>query len=427
VAEKASATPTDRRPNILLISLDALRADHLGSYGYDRDTSPFLDQLAAGGLRFGWSFVNTHGTPPSHTTLFSSLYQETHRVSYRPKLGDWSPHQVPETFPFLPQLLGQAGYATLGVTDGGFMSASFGFDRGFDHFDDGAEGIASGTERLLSMLRKPRQQPIFAFLHTYEIHSPYHPPEQYRELFGTFDSQLAADSETLHALQDDASSLSQEDLRYLRAMYDASIRYTDDQLRAFFAELREQGFLDNALVIITADHGEEFGDHGGLLHRDSLYEELLRVPLIIFGPGMAPGSVDDRLVSTIDIAPTLLLAAESQPHPLMAGQDLLASERRKIDFPHVFSQYSDRRLSIRTRRWKLIESPREDRLELYDLLADPDEKVNLATKERRLAGRLRKQLRLWKEGCPRLEDLLEKKDSLAEEEQEKLRALGYLG
>ncbi len=416
----------DTRPNILLISLDALRADHLGAYGHGNATSPFLDHLAAEGLLFTQSFVNTHGTPPSHATLFSSLYQESHRVSYEPKLEDWRPHQVPSGLPWLPTLLRQAGYQTFGVTDGGFMGEGFGFGQGFDRFDDGGDGIDSRARALRKMLGEASEGPIFAFLHTYEIHSPYLPPPPYGDLFGQHDSDLEPTSEALRALQNDASDLDREDFAFLKAQYDGGIRFTDDRLRELFAELDATGFLDHALVVITSDHGEEFGEHGGLLHRDTLYEELLRVPLIFWGSALTTRGIDRRLVTTIDVAPTLLRAVGMEPDPRMVGRDLLAAEQAPIEFAQIYAQYADRRLSVRTERWKLIESPAEGLVELYDLENDPGETTNVALEQRRLVRRLRQRLAEWKAGCPPILSSEGGPAPLTKEELERLKALGYV-
>lgn len=170
-------------PNVLLISLDACRADHLGSYGYSRDTSPFLDQIAVEGLRFEWAFVNTHGTPSSHTTILSSLYQETHRVQLN-DLKTLAHFRIPDEVRLLQEHFRDAGYRTIGVTGGGWMSAGFGYSRGFDFFDDRATTIEGGARRIVEQALQGANEgrPLFAFLHTYEIHSPYEPPPAYRSL-----------------------------------------------------------------------------------------------------------------------------------------------------------------------------------------------------------------------------------------------------
>jgi arylsulfatase len=410
-------------PNILVISLDACRADHLGCYGYPRPTSPFLDSLAHRGLRFAQAYANTHGTAPSHTTILSSLYQETHRVEYSSLRGVVPPEAV-----MMQEVLAARGYVTLGVTDGGRMGRKFGFARGFEAFDDGGRGVASGSRRLVELIRQHSGagRPIFAFYHTYEIHSPYLPPDEYRGLFGQFESTFVPSSENLLEVAHAARRrLGKADLEYLEAMYDAGIRYTDDTLRQRFAELEELGFFDRYLLVVTADHGEEFAEHGGLLHRDLLYEELIRVPLIVAGSGVPQGRVEGRLVSSIDIAPTVLGYAGLPVPETMAGTSLL--EMPRGEEPVVVSQYRNLRYALRRREWKLIESTSPPGLELFNLREDPAETRNMASERPELAARLQSQLAQWRRAQQPGALAETGSVSLSEEERRRLKALGYLG
>ena len=318
-AGACSSTP----PNILLISLDATRADHLSPYGYSRETSPFLAELASRGVRFSNAFVNTHGTVPSHVSILSSEYAQSHRALGVPRLG-WS-QAVPESVVLLPELLKREGYATLAVTDGGWMSATKGFDRGFEDVVQ-AKGIVSGTSGLIAAiaLYALDPKPIFALFYIHEIHSPYAPPEAYQKQFGEFSSAFVPSTENLIPVMHDSSKLSEADLARTVAMYDGEIRFTDDTLRAFWKQLELTGFLENSLVIITSDHGEEFADHGGMLHRAQLYDELLHVPLIILGTGVPAGVVDDRMASSVDIVPTIFGRLGQRRAPRWSGTNLLA-------------------------------------------------------------------------------------------------------
>ncbi len=421
--------PPASAPNLLLISLDALRADRLGAYGYARQTTPFLDQLARGGLRFENAFVNTHGTPPSHTTLLSSLYQESHRVSFEHRPDGWSQHRVPDELTMVQELLQEHGYRTLAVTDGGFMTPRLGFGQGFDHFDDEGEGIDSGRHRLLRMLRRHHrpERPSFVFFHTYEVHSPYEPPEGYQDLFGAT-AGLAATSANLLEYRHRARELIGADLQHLSAQYDRGLRYTDDVLAELFSELRQIGFLDNCLVIISSDHGEEFGEHGGLLHRLTLFEELLHVPLILSGPGVEEALVDHRLVSTIDIAPTLLAAAGLEAPSWMQGRNLLDLKHDpQRASGYVFSQYSGLLYSLRDRRFKLIESTRDGSRRLFDLYRDPHERRDASKTFPRRVERMHAALEAWRQAQPKLGEGLEQREvAMTEEERERLQALGYL-
>ena len=431
IAAAACQDAPQPRPNVILVSLDALRADHLGAWGHTPATSPFLDGLAARGVRYSNAFVNTHGTTPSHTTLLSGLYQETHRVSHWPTEEAAPPAALGADILLLPELLQKAGYTTLAVTGGGNVAGRLGFSRGFDVYLDRARSVrqvAAQTLRLLDERTEKEERPIFLFLHTYEIHSPYKAPKRYIDMLVDAKSDLSTTSSSLLRHSHSArSSLSSEDLRFLRQMYDAEIRFTDETLRELWAGLDERGFLDRALVVLTSDHGEEFGDHGGLLHRDLLYDELLHVPLLAYGPQIPERAVESALVSTVDIAPSILDWLGLEIPTSMEGRSLRHAATDS-DRDAVFSQYSSLRYSIRTERWKLIETVRPPLLELYDLQADPDETLNLATSNEETTHRLQARLYRWKaerEPLSRVET--SPPPALDEEEEKRLRALGYLG
>ena len=426
-----------KRPNVLLISLDTLRADHLSCYGYDRQTSPFLDEIASRGVRFANAFINTLSTPPSHATILSSQYQESHRVDLRPVPTPMR-ESVPDRLIMLQEILQKQAYITLAATGGGYMAGKFGFDRGFTKYDDKGDGIESEISALLDLLRQHESQekPIFAMLHTYEIHHPYDPPERYRSSFGDFGK--AIDSKRFREVRKDSSVLSQDELDALIGLYDGEIRYTDDALRSMFGELRAMGFLDNCLVVITSDHGEEFGEHGHLDHLGLLYDELLHIPLILVGDSVPRGKVDERLVSTVDVLPTILGYVRIEVQHSLEGRDLLTSvgEQSTTD-EAVFVQFRDIRFGIRTPQWKLIRnlkpygpagSPAETftpTTELYDLSKDPHEQKNVAEESADVAKALEQRLREWKDQFPGTAGEANKVQ-LSEQQLEKLRSLGYV-
>ena len=418
-----SHTGPGDRPNVLLISLDACRADHLSSYGYSRQTSPFLDQLAAEGLLFSNAFANTLATPPSHTTMLSSLYQETHRVQFNARPG-FARYRIPDDVTLLPEHLQRHGYTTVGVTGGGWMSSQFGYSRGFTVFDDQYFRPGVGSGRLTQLVRRHLQRgtPIFAFLHIYEIHSPHAPPPPYRTLWGSFPMRFEASDENLAAINDGRLRVTESDVRGIQAMYDGEIRYTDDALREMFAQLDGLGFFRNALVVISADHGEELGERGAFLHRGLLYDDLMHVPLILRGTGVPSGKVERSLVSSVDTAPTILAAAGIHADVPLEGRNLLATAPRDA----VFAQYEGRLYSIRTRRWKLIENTQPPSFELYDLEADPRERANVVDRHRQEAQTLENRLRSWRQGLPSLRSSDSPPLEVNEEVKESLRALGYL-
>jgi arylsulfatase A-like enzyme len=209
------------------------------------------------------------------------------------------------------------------------------------------------------------------------------------------------------------------------SQYDGEIRFLDDSLRRLFARLDEIGFLDNAVVLITADHGEEFGDHGGVLHRGTLFDELVRVPFILWGRGVDPGVVDPTLVSTVDISPTLLAAAGLEPSVAMEGRNVLAASPVAWAEQRVFAQYRDALYSIRTPRFKLVRGP-GGQLKLFDLERDPRERHNLAAQRPDFAAGLDAELEAWRQTRPRIGGVSVSTTELDPATEERLRALGYL-
>jgi arylsulfatase A-like enzyme len=417
-------------PNILLISIDALRADHLGCYDYDRPTSPILDRLASRGTRFSKAFANTHGTPPSHTTLLSSLYQESHRVGIPRNPSEAALQSVPNGVAMVQEILSDNGWHTLAVTGGGYMSADFGFARGFDSYNDRARKVDRAEKILVDALRRTLvdDRPVFAFLHTYQVHSPYAPPERFLNLFGEHSSTLEPTSEALIEIQGRAAEiLSRGDFDFLEALYDGEIRFTDEILGKLLDSLDEIGFLGNTVIIVTADHGEEFGEHGGVLHGGKLFDELLHVPLIITGRGIRRGFVDPSLVSLIDIAPTVLSLAGLAVPATMEGRNLLdRPTTRPWNDQRVFAQYGDRLYCVRTPRWKLIEGPDVGAIRLFDLRGDSSEQRDARLQYPELAEQLTAELDAWRAGRQR-PDLGERDEvQYSQETTEDLRALGYV-
>ena len=425
----ASCVPGEaERPNILLISLDTLRADHVGSYGYERDTTPFLDELAERGARFRWAFVNTLATTNSHASILSSQYQESHGVQFT-REEDNELSRLPENLPMVQEAFRDAGYLTLAVTDGGNFAARHGFDRGFDEFQgDRSKGVARGSEAFLRMLDEHSEtsQPLFLLFHTYEIHAPYDPPPPFDTSFPIpEESDFVPTARNLRRhIQTANEDLTAADMSRVVSLYDGGIRYTDSVLEDLFDELETRGLFErDFLVVVTSDHGEEFGERGGVLHRGLLYDEFIRVPLIMVGSRVPAGLVRDDIVSSVDIAPTMLAYAGIDIPESMQGHDLFARRRRAALGERTFAQLRDRRYAVREKRWKLIEEP--NAVELYDLLADPGETDNLAQENPEKVSELRQALASWRtsqEGR-RLEA---GSGELSPEELEELKALGYV-
>ncbi len=309
----------------ILISIDTLRADHLGAYGYARDTSPFMDGLAKRGVLFERATSQIPGTLPSHMSIFTGLYPAEH--------GVYPPESVlSPAIETLPEAFHRSGFRTGGFTAGGFMDGRYGFARGFEKFDDtipdadrDAENVfANGLEFLRGLKTKER---FFLFLHTYQVHDPYLPPPGYEDRFwsGPPPQVFPPTGTNLSEVNLGLRTISPEGVRYFEALYDSEIRATDDALRRLFAELEKLGLLADTTIVITSDHGEEFFEHGKMVH-EQIFDECLHVPLIVVLPARtrtAPRRVRD-LVESVDIAPTLYELAGIAPRTNPSGESLLS-------------------------------------------------------------------------------------------------------
>ncbi len=383
------------RPHLLLITVDGLRPDHLGAYGYHRPTSSFIDQLAREGTVWTKAYTNTGGTTASHATLLSGLYQETHRVALDPREELKTRTEVPYGLLLLPGTLKQYGYRAVAVTDGGNASRAFGFSGAFDDFDDQGGGALAGVRKLSRMIESgvKRGRPVFAWLQTYEVHPPWPAGNEYEGLFGSPESSFDPTTANLLA---SGGKLAPADLQLVKDRYDAGIHRTDLALRTLFADLQRMGILDSCIVVVTAPHGETFGEHGALLTRDKLFEELIHVPLVLWGRNIPRGNVITGLIGSADIPVTLLMQAGIPIPELMKGRDLFGTSRSTANSALVV-QYGRDCYAVRTRWRKLITYPAAGRRELYDLYQDPGELDNLVYYYPEAVRPYNDRLTQWKE------------------------------
>jgi hypothetical protein len=316
---------------VVLISIDALRADALGLYGARRETSPFLDRLAERrGVVFENAFAQIPSTLPSHLSMLTGLYPSEH--------GVFPPSDVlAAEIPTLPELLRAAGFRTFGHSEGGYVQGGFGFARGFEEWTDTPYAADTDVERtfrrgLDSLARVGAGERFFLFLHTYAVHDPYDPPAAYRERFWPGPPPAGAFEPTgpnfaafnFHLLDAPA-----EAVPYYRALYEAGVRHVDDVLAELVAGLERLGLADETAIVFTSDHGEEFLEHGRLVHTQA-YPECLRIPLVVLHPGLARGRRVATIAETIDLPPTIAeLAGIAAPvgvsgeslAPVVAGAD----------------------------------------------------------------------------------------------------------
>jgi len=419
-AAALACTPAvpEPRPSLLLLSLDTLRADRLGSYGYGLPTSPALDRLAARGVRFERAYAAAPWTLPSHMTLFTGLHPSRHGATR------WASRLADEV-PTLAEVLARAGYRTFGFTTGGFVASRYGFGRGFEVYHEQLEGFPSLLERARAAIEGvPPDRPWLVFLQTFATHCPYTTTPRYERAFHRDPAARPVERKGVCLAGPDLE-LSPERITHLSERYDASIRTADDALDRFVAWLEARGALEHTVVVIVSDHGEEFGEHGRLFHGYSLYEEQLRVPWIVLAPGLAPRSVDTP-VSLVDLFATVLdLLGVPAPdndgrslRPLLEGGDAPARP--------LFGE-TDNHASLRgvvVGRHKLVLDRASGEVELFDLARDPGERDDLAGRAPALRERLRALLDAHLDDLAPLARPAEAR--LSEEHVEQLRALGYV-
>jgi len=417
-----------RLPNIILISIDTLRADHLSCYGYPRETSKNIDKLAKEGVIFTEAIAPSPWTLPSHISILTSLYPSFHGVTKVDTALD-------PNVPILTEHLRRRGFACYAFVSHDFVSEKYGFARGFNRFFFSQEARAREvTDFAIKTIEGNNRFPFFLFLHYFDPHLDYTPPPPYDKLFDRdYKGKIDGTRDSIEKAR--RKGLSKADLNHITALYDGEIAYTDSQLGRLFAKLEETRLIDDTLVIITSDHGEEFLEHGSFGHGETLYEEMLRVPLIIHFPkGKYVGRRVDVEVSTIDIAPTILAFLNLSPLPGEQGENLLPYLKGKIP-PSRFlmsgaNKFGPKKHSIRGENHKYILTiypPSGAKEEFYNLSSDPKEKKNIIGSKPPLFARMKKELLSFIKRAHRVVGRrMKRRIHLDEETKNRLRALGYI-
>jgi len=440
-SDHAQEDPVTSDINVLLISIDTLRRDKMGLYGYNHDTTPHLNNFAMDAVVFDHAVKTSGGTLPVHMSMLTSLHPLVHRVS--PDAGN----TLAASRNTLAEVLSEAGYRTAAFTDGGWVRGKFGFDQGFDRFDDEGGHFKTILPKAYQWLKEGAGKKFFLFLHTYDVHSgtemlPYDGPEErYNRLYadltasdfdGCIDDLCASrllrtvNERILNEGLDPYEVIPGEGVSYMIDFYDGSINYVDDELDLLFEYLRRLGAYDNTLVLITSDHGEEFLEHGFFLHRQGIYDEVARVPLIIKFPfSKIADTRFQGLVSTLDLMPTVLDCLGLQTPAEANGASFL----RQLQGAHEEREAAVIASALRTKKWKLIAGSNE----LFDLESDPGETVNVIDQNPERAQMLKD---IWRQRVTELRALSSEltnrdqaqaagKVELTQDEAEELRALGY--
>jgi choline-sulfatase len=431
-ATAAPASQPVRRPrNVILYLVDALRADHLGCYGYGRPVSPRVDAFAREAALFRHTVAQSSWTRPAATTLLTGLFPRTHGVNGRRDILSGQAVTLAER-------LRERGYQTAGFVTNGNVARSFGLGQGFDTYELLLQKHSAATDvnaKAADWLRaRPGDAPFFLYLHTVEPHAPYSPPLPFRQRFAPAvrDEGLTR-MNFLRRLAEGRIAATPELRQTMLDLYDAEIAANDAAFGELLDLLARRGILDDTVIVFVSDHGEEFLEHGGWEHGRTLHAEMLDVPLIVRVPGMS-GKVVQRQAQQADVAPTVLALLGLPDAPGMDGRSLApwisgdgpaGEDRTETAAFSWLDQHGLRAAAVTTPDWRLI----EDRLPtprraLYDRLADPGERRDLMAERAVRAGYLRARLRA--EERLRKGRLRAGQATPDSELQKQLEALGYL-
>ena len=437
--KKAEKTPS---PNVILILIDTLRADRLSSYGYARPTTPNLDRFAEGSLLFEQARSQAACTFPSVNSLLTSRWPARFFGQPGKRIG------IPEGFPALPEILGAAGYRSIAVSGSPIVrktQSSFnlhgGFDRGFEIFDESCfHRRADCINRRANRYLKQAAGPLFLYLHYQDVHSTYAPPSPWREKFlpsaspGTVrDWALAGNPQPILSSllgQGPKVEPTPEEIATLSALYDGEIAYLDSQLGELFAILEARGLLDRSIVVVASDHGEEFMEHGRVLHCETQFETSIHVPLIVRLPGGRQRGRIASPVENLDLVPTIVDYLGLDPGLPFEGTSLrpLMEEGRPVHPTTESLQYTLRSTTDGTAKLifnSALPAGARGRFALYDLATDPIEQRDRLTADpetyRRLRVRLEARLKAAEGDLSAGKTL-----DAARESEESLKALGYL-
>ena len=419
VLNQAEPPTTCEDCNVIIISIDTLRADHIGTYGYFRDTTPNIDSFAKKSVVFENHFANSATSAPSHMSIFTSLYPDVHRVLGREDV-------IAKNTKTLTEILKDYGYITSWFHA---HDPELAPERGYKGFDERFyQDLNSDDHAFTWWLRENRDKKFFTFLHSSAAHDPYLPKEPNVNIFDPYyngngwsslneflsayprfrkywesndlewhkklgpEESLTIYKEINNLFFDAFDLTKEEDLHRLIALYDEEVLSVDLYVKKVFDLLEELSLTENTIIILTTDHGEAFLEHGNLSHQN-LYDENIQAALIMHVPGQVPKRIDS-LSQSIDIVPTLFDYLAIEPEISIQGKSLIpAIENNEHVNKYIFSEFNGTS-AIRSLQHKLINVG--ENLELYDLEKDPQEKTNISTEQPEITKELHDLLLLWK-------------------------------
>lgn len=425
--------------NVILVSINALRADHMSTYRYIRDTTPNITKFSKRAVVFENAISQSNWTMPSLAAMFTSKY--IHSLGLYTRENKLSDKEIT-----LAEILKLYGYKTAAFTGGLDMSASFGLKQGFDYYYDETRGSPMGRlsdiiPSALEWLKENINNKFFMFIDGYDVHPPFNYPEPYQEMFGLgyngIIDKVSLDYHFLKDIQDDMCivngkeyKLSAQDLQHIIAHYDAGIAYADYLVGKLLKEIDHLGLMNKTIIIITSEHGEELLEHGSFdrYGKGNLYEEVLHVPLLVYYPfANSKNKRVNQQVKLIDIMPTVLellgYPCNKESQGVSFAGEFLGNSLYEEENRYAYSEASMQKWSVRTNLWKLIYN--EGKYELYNLKEDKYEKNNLALGYPDIVYDLSQRLHHWRKITETGSSPESTHIELSQDMKKKLREAGY--
>lgn len=422
--------------NLVLITIDTLRADHLGCYGYSRKTSPAIDTLAGEGTLFINTIAQRGLTWPSLTSIMTSLYPVEHGIRINGM-------QLKYYKISLAEILKTRGYTCAAFLTNACQATW----NGFDYKKKADDKDIKITVQAIKWLKSHCDKKLFLWIHYIAPHRPYAPPMPYKNLFDQdYKGNMNGSSKQLDEIALKKIALSKEDLNHIISLYDGEIAFVDDQIKYLISTIRKLNIKDKTLIVITADHGEDLYQHNFYFyHAASIYESSLQIPLIFNLPGVIPKNIKiNKVVESIDIAPTILeILGIPSPRNFHGTSLMPLFKNRDIFLGDAYSEWQDKILSIRTDSHRFIYNPSNfhpicidggnynsyviEQEELYDIKNDPAESANIVKMKPKIAQTLRNKILNWKKKHSWHTDQLKNNDYKIESRlKENLKSLGYI-
>jgi arylsulfatase A-like enzyme len=408
----------ERPSSVVLIVIDTVRADHLGTYGYGRPTSPFLGRWAEQGVLFERAQASSPWTVPSFGSIYTGHDPGRHGAGFLLKRGANEFAPMDAEVPSLAQVLERAGYATAAIVNNDLLRPTFGLARGFETYDWTPRRHGKPYRRAdevvaaaIAWLDARDERPFLLVVHLMDPHFAYDPPEEVRGRF------MGGGAETFHyddmdvfELRSRTRATEEAERRLLAAAYDEELLFVDAQIGRLLENLEQRGLLESALVVLTSDHGEEFFEHDGFEHGHSVFQELLHVPLLVWGPGVVPGRISTPELAGLTLWP-MLTRREPLPSRALVSEGTLWGPPRKalLRWP-----------------WKAIKNgSRGAQRQLFNLVDDPEERHDLAAAESERLGRMLEELETLAHVDPERQKSW-RALKIDEDTRDALKALGYL-